>query len=124
MSRLELELVGAYMRMKIEQHGFAIDDTSKFGSCAIRGLGLKLILGYSKSNCARPKIYQGLLSVRLILLLYFEVRYVERDAWIRRALCYLSILRPQQAVADFKKVVQLDPKNANAKTQLDATVKV
>jgi hypothetical protein len=53
------------------------------------------------------------------------VRHTHLVGWAdRRAMCYLSILKPQQAIADFKKSVQLDPKNANAKIQLDATVKV
>ncbi|CAE6539787.1 unnamed protein product, partial [Rhizoctonia solani] len=72
----------AYMRMKIEQHGYAIDDATK-------------------AIALDPKYVKA----------YY--RHVVR-----------SILKPQQAVVDFKKTVQLDPKNVNAKTQLDATVKL
>ena len=45
-------------------------------------------------------------------------------AYYRRALCYLSVLKYQQAIADFKTAVKLDPKNAVAKSQLDATQKL
>ena len=45
-------------------------------------------------------------------------------AYYRRALCYLSVLKYQQAIADFKTAVKLDPKNAIAKSQLDATQKL
>ena len=43
---------------------------------------------------------------------------------IRRALCHLQSLKPQLAVADFKKVLKLDPKNALAKSQLEITQKL
>ncbi|ELU38454.1 phosphoprotein phosphatase [Rhizoctonia solani AG-1 IA] len=82
-------LRSAYMRMKIEQHGYAIDDAS-----------------------VCPKA------------IALDPKYVKAYYRLRRAVCYLAILKPQQAVTDFKKAVQLDPKNANAKTQLDATVKL
>lgn len=42
-------------------------------------------------------------------------------AYYRRALCHLSVLKYQQAIADFKTALKLDPKNAVAKSQLDAT---
>jgi serine/threonine-protein phosphatase 5 len=44
-------------------------------------------------------------------------------AYYRRALCQLSVLRPQLAVADFKKSLALEPQNKLARTQLDATTK-
>lgn len=58
----------------------------------------------------------------------FSGRAIELDpkyvkAYYRRALCQLSILRPQLAVADFKKSLALDPQNKLARTQLDATTK-
>ncbi|KAF8608507.1 protein phosphatase 5 [Ceratobasidium sp. AG-I] len=102
----------AWMRMKIEQHGFAIDDAT-----TVRPR-LTSLVERSQGHCPRPKIRQGVLPVRLIL---FPPYWGGKD---RRAQCYLAILKPQQAVTDFKKVVQLEPKNANAKTQLDATVKL
>lgn len=45
-------------------------------------------------------------------------------AYYRRALCYLSVLKYQQAIADFKTAVKLDPKNTVAKSQLDVTQKL
>ncbi|KAB5588592.1 Protein phosphatase 5 [Ceratobasidium theobromae] len=90
----------AYMRMKIEQHGFAIDDATK----AI-ALDPKYVKAYYR-------------------YISFHLQFQRLIQLLRRAMCYLSILKPQQSIADFRKVVQLDPKNANAKTQLDATVKL
>ncbi|CAG7854684.1 Serine/threonine-protein phosphatase T Short=PPT [Serendipita indica DSM 11827] len=51
-----------------------------------------------------------------------DPRYVK--AYYRRALCYLSILKNPQAIADFKKTLALDPQNAVAKKQLEATQKL
>ncbi|KIJ67952.1 hypothetical protein HYDPIDRAFT_83804, partial [Hydnomerulius pinastri MD-312] len=45
-------------------------------------------------------------------------------AYYRRATCYLQIAKPQLAVADFKKVVSLEPKNDIVKSQLTATQKL
>ncbi|BGP49272.1 Palmitoyl-protein thioesterase 1 [Rhodotorula kratochvilovae] len=45
-------------------------------------------------------------------------------AYYRRALANLAILKPKAAIVDFKKVIQLDPKNTVAKSQLDATQKL
>ena len=42
----------------------------------------------------------------------------------RRALCNLQALKPKVAVADFKHVLALEPKNDLARTQLDATQKL
>ncbi|KAG8803392.1 hypothetical protein FRC16_005589 [Serendipita sp. 398] len=51
-----------------------------------------------------------------------DPKYVK--AYYRRALCYLSILKNHQAIADFKKTLALDPQNAVAKKQLEATQKL
>lgn len=45
-------------------------------------------------------------------------------AYYRRALCYLSVLKYQKAIADFKTTIKIDPKNAVAKGQLEATQKL
>ena len=45
-------------------------------------------------------------------------------AYYRRAICYLSVLKYQQAITDFKTAVRLEPKNALAKSQLEATQKL
>jgi serine/threonine-protein phosphatase 5 len=51
-----------------------------------------------------------------------DPKYVK--AYYRRALCQLSILKPQLAVPDFKMVLKLEPTNKQAKEQLDATTKL
>lgn len=51
-----------------------------------------------------------------------DARYVK--AYYRRAVAQLAIMRPKAAVADFKKVVSLEPKNTTAKAQLDSTQKL
>ncbi|KAG2078912.1 hypothetical protein BDR04DRAFT_997193, partial [Suillus decipiens] len=45
-------------------------------------------------------------------------------AFYRRATCYLQIAKPQLAVADFKKVVALEPRNTIVQSQLTATQKL
>ena len=45
-------------------------------------------------------------------------------AYYRRAVCFLNVLKYQQAIADFKTALKLDPKNAVAKSQLEATQKL
>ncbi|GAA5871040.1 hypothetical protein JCM1840_007576 [Sporobolomyces johnsonii] len=45
-------------------------------------------------------------------------------AYFRRGIANLAVLKPKAALVDLKKVVQLDPNNAPAKSQLDATQKL
>ncbi|KAL1742474.1 Metallo-dependent phosphatase-like protein [Schizophyllum fasciatum] len=45
-------------------------------------------------------------------------------AYYRRATCYLQTLRPQLAIADFKRVLQLEPKNDTVRAQLTSTQKL
>ncbi|KAL1695550.1 Metallo-dependent phosphatase-like protein [Schizophyllum commune] len=45
-------------------------------------------------------------------------------AYYRRATCYLQTLRPQLAVADFKRVLQIEPKNDTVRAQLTSTQKL
>lgn len=42
----------------------------------------------------------------------------------RRATCYLQTLKYKQAIADFKKVLALEPNNALVRQQLDSTQKI
>jgi len=73
---------------------------------------------FSKGDRTRPEICQSILSV----CIYNEIVCLSvSNEHFRRALCQLSIVRPQKAVADLKKVLQLDPNNKLAKTQLEAT---
>ena len=45
-------------------------------------------------------------------------------AYYRRGLCYLAILRPTEAVPDFKKALGIDPGNKSIREQLQMTVKL
>ncbi|KAI0093249.1 Metallo-dependent phosphatase-like protein [Irpex rosettiformis] len=45
-------------------------------------------------------------------------------AYYRRATCYLQTLKYKQAIADFKKLLQLEPGNQLVRTQLDSTQKI
>lgn len=45
-------------------------------------------------------------------------------AYFRRAIAQLSIMRPKAALADFKKIVALEPKNTKAKLQMESTQKL
>ncbi|KDQ21575.1 hypothetical protein BOTBODRAFT_150454 [Botryobasidium botryosum FD-172 SS1] len=51
-----------------------------------------------------------------------DPKYVK--AYYRRGMCRIAILRPQAAIADFKKVVALEPVNKAARVQLDTTSKL
>ncbi|GAA6006865.1 PP5 family serine/threonine-protein phosphatase [Rhodotorula paludigena] len=56
-------------------------------------------------------------------------RAIELDAravkaYYRRAIANLAILKPKAAIVDLKKVISLEPNNAAAKAQLDATQKL
>lgn len=41
-----------------------------------------------------------------------------------RAMCHIQILKPQLAVADLKKVVALEPQNAQVRKELESTQKL
>ncbi|KAF8236590.1 Metallo-dependent phosphatase [Tricholoma matsutake] len=45
-------------------------------------------------------------------------------AYYRRATCYMQILKPQSAVADFRKVLALEPKNETVRAQMVSTQKL
>ena len=42
----------------------------------------------------------------------------------RRATCYLQTLRYKQAIADFKKLLTIEPQNQLVRTQMDSTTKI
>ncbi|KAL5523591.1 hypothetical protein ACEPAG_7764 [Sanghuangporus baumii] len=64
--------------------------------------------GYAISDCSK--------AIELV------PNYVK--AYYRRALCHVQVLKPKLAVADFKKVLALEPSNALARSQLDTTQKL
>ncbi|KAH9935326.1 phosphoprotein phosphatase [Fomitopsis serialis] len=45
-------------------------------------------------------------------------------AYYRRATCYLQTMKFKQAIADFKKVLALEPNNALVRQQMDSTAKI
>ncbi|KAK4050596.1 Palmitoyl-protein thioesterase 1 [Microbotryomycetes sp. JL201] len=45
-------------------------------------------------------------------------------AYFRRALANIAIMKPKAAVVDLKKILSIDPNNASARAQLDATQKL
>lgn len=51
-------------------------------------------------------------------------RGITRRVFKSRATCYMQILKPQSAVADFRKVLALEPKNDTVRSQLIATQKL
>ncbi len=46
------------------------------------------------------------------------------DNPFRRATCYLQTLRYRQAIADFKKLLTLEPQNQLVRMQMDSTQKI
>lgn len=63
------------------------------------------------------KAYYRYASCRLSIDTEWKIRF-------RRGTCYLQTLNQQKAIADFKKVLVLEPKNDTVKTQLQATQKL
>ncbi|KAF9820367.1 hypothetical protein IEO21_01376 [Rhodonia placenta] len=45
-------------------------------------------------------------------------------AYYRRATCYLQTLQYKQAIADFRRLLALEPQNQLVRTQLDSTQKI
>lgn len=52
------------------------------------------------------------------------VRSLVPDQIFSRATCYMQILKPQAAVADFRKVLAIEPKNETVRAQMVATQKL
>lgn len=46
------------------------------------------------------------------------------EGQIRRATCYVQTMKYKQAIADFKKLLALEPNNQLVRTQLDTTQKI
>lgn len=66
--------------------------------------------------------FLGLFPVRV----YCDQIVFEINAWsavypTRRAQCYLQIMKPQLAVADFKSIIAIEPNNLTVKQQLEGT---
>lgn len=72
---------------------------------------------------ARLKMEEhGLAIADATKALELDSKYVK--AYFRRAVAQLAIMRPKAALSDFKRIVALEPKNAQAKAQLDSTQKL
>ncbi|KAG2755256.1 phosphoprotein phosphatase, partial [Suillus brevipes Sb2] len=91
----------AAARTKLEEYGFALSDASK---------AIEVDPKYAKA------FYRYVTGCGYICL--------KLSARISRATCYLQIAKPQLAVADFKKVVALEPRNTIVQSQLTATQKL
>lgn len=79
--------------------------------------------GMPAGAAARLKMEEhGLAIADATKALELDPKYVK--AYFRRAVAQLAILRPKAALTDLKKVVALEPKNAQAKAQLDSTQKL
>lgn len=122
----------AYARMKLEEHGYAINDCSaytqvfspfllatahKFNKSFTFYVHLELY-AYTLVYDAHARTF----STHVAKALELDPKYVK--AYYRRALCNLQTLKPQVAVKDFKKVLELDPKNNIARQQLTETQKM
>ncbi|BGP17335.1 hypothetical protein JCM10213_007549 [Rhodosporidiobolus nylandii] len=95
---------------------------------------LDLYTASLNKNPFDPIVWSNRAAVRLKLeehglAIADSTRAIELDpravkAYYRRGIANLAILKPKAALVDLKKVVALDPSNATAKTQLDATQKL
>ncbi|GAA5848786.1 hypothetical protein JCM8547_006345 [Rhodosporidiobolus lusitaniae] len=78
---------------------------------------------WSNRAAARLKLEEyGLAIADATRAIELDSRAVK--AYFRRGIANLAILKPKAALVDLKQVVKLDPNNATAKTQLDATQKL
>lgn len=108
--------------MKLEEYGYAMNDASEH---SLPNPTQHMIIWSSSllsrsSNPDRPNIRKSLFPVSFPP---YHTRQFDLLA-CRRGTCYLQILKYQAAIADFKKVIKLEPKNADVKTQLAATQKL
>lgn len=91
------------VRLKLEEYGLAIADSSKFRDSASKYPLL-----------TRPD--------KLARAIELDDRFVK--AYFRRASANLAIMKPKAAIVDLKKVLALDKNNLPAKQQLDSTQKL
>lgn len=90
------------MRMKLEEYGYALHDNS--------------CVSHLHSHADLTSIVFIAQAIRL------DPSYSK--AYYRRATCYLQIIQPASSIPDFKKVLQLDPKNATVRLQMTTTLKL
>jgi len=76
------------------------------------------------STPSRPAPHRALWSSRLRVGKAIEINPEYGKAYYRRGISYLAILRPTDAVPDFKKALNIEPGNRAAREQLTATVKL
>jgi len=107
--------------MKLEEYGYALNDASKLQVV----LGMRGYIDHNKPGQAieldptyAKAYYRCVRSpccIQVIPIL---------KSPSRRGTCHLQILKYAQAIADFKKVVKLEPTNDLVKTQLASTQKL
>ena len=96
-------------KAKLEEHGAAIADASMWF--------------ISRVSLALPEIYRHRICTNSTAqAIAINPQYAK--AFYRRGVSYLAILRPAQAVPDFKQALAIDPHNKSIRDQLNATVKL
>lgn len=91
----------AYTRIKLEEHGYGLADATT---------AIELDPKYAKAY------YRCVLLAAVIWIRLTSVN--------RRATCYLQTLKYKQAIADFKKLLSLEPQNQLVRTQMESTQKI
>ncbi|SCZ95325.1 BZ3500_MvSof-1268-A1-R1_Chr11-2g03434 [Microbotryum saponariae] len=114
--------------LRIKSEANALFSASKYRP------SLDLYTASLNKNPFDPIVWSNRAAVRLKLEEYGlaiadSTRAIELDAravkaYFRRAIANLAIMKPKAALVDLKKVISLDPNNASAKAQLDATQKL
>lgn len=110
----------AYTRIKLEEHGYAMNDACKHS----RSLNRHWLWSCATSDGypIGSQILEGILPVSNPLHnLNWGVKVL---IICSRATCYLQTLQYKKAITDFKKVLALEPQNAVVKQQLDSTQKL
>ena len=94
--------------IKSEAYGYAIADTTK---------AIKLDPKFVKA-CCTP------VALALHVLLVANTRGSVMQAYFRRGLALAAILKPKEALKDFRECVRLDPGNKDAKLKLEECKKI
>ena len=113
----------AYTRIKLEEHGYGLHDAGTYRSCLRRTVSVpehgyfsKVWLLSSIRNMRRRMIG--------VSWTFDFASFHVSDNPNRRATCYLQTVRYKQAIADFKKLLTLEPQNQLVRMQLDSTQKI
>ena len=132
----------AYTRIKLEEHGYALHDACEpwrtpFLLASHFDLENAEMPYRSACNRTQPQICQGVLPVGVCPTTTHPPLPCPRlprghssfgNRWLTlrasRAMCHIQILKPQLAVADLKRVLALEPQNAQVRKELESTQKL